>query len=173
MVMTCTVSPRWFFVSLRTVAVPRSGRDFDGLSSSTSLTTVSTSPGRVGRGHSMVPPEPMMPPSSGRPDLHQQLHGDRHGVPAARREAAEQRALRRLIVEMKRLRVELAGKGLDLRGIDCVAGAGEALPDGKIVEREGLYRGVRHGLLPRRSPAFSACLPGRPDAPCYLHDDSY
>src|SRR5438874_1542745 len=47
---TCTTSPRWLRVSLRTTATPRSGRDREGLSSATSLSTRRTSPGRTGAG---------------------------------------------------------------------------------------------------------------------------
>ena len=61
----CTTSPRWFRVSLRNVTVPRSGREREGVTSSTSLSTVSTSPGRVGRGQAISPPAPITPPASG------------------------------------------------------------------------------------------------------------
>jgi hypothetical protein len=47
-VITCTTSPRWLRVSLRTVATPRLGCERDGVNSTTSLTTVSLSPGRLG-----------------------------------------------------------------------------------------------------------------------------
>ena len=51
---TWTVSPRWFRVSLRTVTMPRSGRERDGRIASTVLVTVSTSPGRVACGQRMI-----------------------------------------------------------------------------------------------------------------------
>ena len=44
------------------------GREREGVNSSTSLTTVSVSPGRVGLGQLISPPLPMIPPRSGRPD---------------------------------------------------------------------------------------------------------
>jgi len=47
--------------------VPRSGRDRDGVTSVISPCTVSTSPGRVGRGHFRLPPRPIMPSASGTP----------------------------------------------------------------------------------------------------------
>ena len=50
----------------------------------------------------------------------QQPHGDRRGVPAARRQAAEQRALGGVVVEMEWLWVELARIGRDLHRIDLV-----------------------------------------------------
>src|SRR5205823_3089833 len=53
---TCTISPCWLRVSLRTVAMPRSGCDRDGLSSRTSLSTWSTSPGRIGLGQLISAP---------------------------------------------------------------------------------------------------------------------
>ena len=59
---TCTVSPRWLRVSLRTRIMPRSGRERDGVTSSISLTTLSVSPGRVGLGQLISPPLPMIPP---------------------------------------------------------------------------------------------------------------
>jgi hypothetical protein len=63
-----TVSPRWLRVSLRTLAIPRSGRERDGTTSSTSLTTWRISPGRVGFGQLISPPAPTIPPISGNPD---------------------------------------------------------------------------------------------------------
>ena len=44
---------------------PRSGRDFEGLTSVISLSTCSVSPGRVGRGQEISPPAPIMPPAMG------------------------------------------------------------------------------------------------------------
>ena len=42
--------------------MPCSGRERDGMSSSTSLSTRSTSPGRVGRGQAISPPPPIDAP---------------------------------------------------------------------------------------------------------------
>jgi len=53
--------------------------------------------------------------------LDEQPHRERSRVPAARREAAEERIARRLLVEMERLRIELGGKALDPLGIDAQA----------------------------------------------------
>ena len=64
---TWTVSPRWFRVSLRTVTMPRSGRERDGRIASIVLVTVSTSPGRVACGQRISPPAPIEPLASGRP----------------------------------------------------------------------------------------------------------
>ena len=47
--------------------VPRSGRERDGVTSTTSLSTWSTSPGRVGAGQLNSPPAPTKPPASGGP----------------------------------------------------------------------------------------------------------
>jgi hypothetical protein len=54
-------------VSLRTRTMPRSGRERDGVTSSISLTTRRTSPGRVGLGQLISPPAPTIPPWSGKP----------------------------------------------------------------------------------------------------------
>jgi hypothetical protein len=55
-------------------------------------------------------------------------------VPAARHQAGEQAGLGGILVEVKRLRVELAGERLDLRFVDAVGLACEALPHVKVIE---------------------------------------
>jgi hypothetical protein len=50
---------------LATVIMPRSGFERDGVTASTSLSTCSTSPGRVGRGQEISPPAPISPPAMG------------------------------------------------------------------------------------------------------------
>lgn len=50
-VSTCTTSPRWLRASLLKTGMPRSDLEREGVISSTSLTTCSSSPGRTGRGH--------------------------------------------------------------------------------------------------------------------------
>ena len=52
---------------------------------------------------------------------------------------ANMRALGRLVIEVKRLRVELAGEGLDLRFVHRMRSAVEPLSDVKIVEIEPLF----------------------------------
>src|ERR1700730_15998692 len=64
----------------------------------------------------------------------QKTHGDRRRVPAARREALEERIAGGLFVEMKRLRIEFAREGLDLVGGERSRTAGETLTDDKIVK---------------------------------------
>src|SRR5262245_65174 len=85
-------------------------------------------------------------------------------MPATGREAAEQRALRGRVIEVEGLRVELRGKSFDLRRVDGVRAAAEALPDMKILEVEPILRprgGLRcHGHRPfsfadRRSTPFT------------------
>src|SRR5438445_233074 len=49
--------------------------------------------------------------------LDEQLHRERGGVPSARRETAEERAARCVVVEMERLRIELCGERLDGRSV--------------------------------------------------------
>src|SRR5882724_1493114 len=83
--------------------------------------------------------------------LHQESHGDRRRVPAARRQAGEQRALRGLVIEVEGLRIELAGEGLDLRRVHRMRSAGEPLPDPEIVEIEAALS-VMLVRLRHRSP---------------------
>src|SRR5580692_591406 len=54
-------------VRLRTVMIPRSGLDREGLTSNTSLSTSRLSPGRVGFGQSSSTPAPTIPSASGKP----------------------------------------------------------------------------------------------------------
>jgi hypothetical protein len=54
------------------------------------------------------------PTGDWRPAVHEQPHRDCGRVPSARREAAEQRRLGSLVVEVERLRVELCRERLDL-----------------------------------------------------------
>src|SRR5438128_282408 len=63
-------------------------------------------------------------------------HRDRRRVPAARRQPAEQRLPRLVVIDMKRLRVELAGEALDLRLVQGVRSAAEALSHVQILEVE-------------------------------------
>src|SRR5204862_1657405 len=61
---TCTASPFWLRVVVRTLMSPWFGRDFDGRTSSTSASTVSSSPGRTGSGQrNSSKPAPTMPPA--------------------------------------------------------------------------------------------------------------
>jgi len=70
-----------------------------------------------------------MPPGDRRATLDKQPHGDRGRVPAAGGEAAEQRLGGGLLVEVERLRVELAREPVDLVHLRDVLCAGEALSD--------------------------------------------
>jgi hypothetical protein len=63
-----------------------------------------------------------------------QTHRDRGGVPTARRQALEERALSGMLVRMKGLRIELNSECLDLRFVKPVRPAGKALSDMKIVK---------------------------------------
>jgi hypothetical protein len=87
----------------------------------------------------------------GQPGFDQQSHGDCGGVPAARGETREQRLLSGRVVLVERLRIKLAGEGLDLRFVDRMGAAGEALADVKIVKIElGRWSWIfreRHGCL--------------------------
>src|SRR5678815_3952840 len=94
----------------------------------------------VARPHRQRPAELVEPgadDAAGGPQVarHQQLHGHGGGVPAARRETAEYRALRGCVVQVERLRVELGGEALDPLGVDAQApGAAEFLTDREILE---------------------------------------
>src|SRR5258706_2000943 len=81
-------------------------------------------------------------------DQHAHRHRDR--VPAARREALEDRGLRGLLVEVEGLRIVLAREFLDLVRADRVGAALEAPADAEVVEVEG--RGPGRGGVP--CPAF-------------------
>ena len=63
-----------------------------------------------------------------------QTHRDRGGVPTARRQALEERALSVMLVRMKGLRIELKSECLDLSFVKPVRPAGKALSDMKIVK---------------------------------------
>jgi hypothetical protein len=63
-----------------------------------------------------------------------QTHRDRGGVPTARRQALEKRALSGLLVRVKGLWIELKRECLDLRFVKPVRPAGQALSDTKIVK---------------------------------------
>lgn len=56
----------WFNVRHSTVTMPRSGLERDATMSRILLMTWRVSPARVGRGHSMCPPAPMIPPPKGK-----------------------------------------------------------------------------------------------------------
>jgi hypothetical protein len=63
-----------------------------------------------------------------------QTHRDRGGMPTARRQALEERALGGLIVRVNGLRIKLSRECLDLRFVKPVRPAGKALSDMKIVK---------------------------------------
>src|SRR6476660_4657248 len=61
--------------------------------------------------------------------LDQEPHGHGSGVPAARCESAKNGPARRLVVEMKRLRIELFGEVNRSRRLDAQPGRPVGLPD--------------------------------------------
>src|SRR5262249_32288457 len=63
---------------------------------------------------------------------------DRGGVQATRRQPGKQRALRRLLIEVEGLRIELTGERLDLRRVDDMGRAGEPPSDGEVLEVEAI-----------------------------------
>src|SRR2546427_767193 len=76
--------------------------------------------------------------------LHQEPHGHRRGVPAARRQPPEYRAARGPFVEMEGLRVEFGGEGLDPFLFDAQTPGPEGLPHREVFE---ISSGHRCGLL--------------------------
>src|SRR5262249_45799619 len=76
--------------------------------------------------------------------LDQKAHGDRRGMPAARHQAREQRVLGGVRIKMEGLRIELAGERCDLRGIDAMGSADEALSGFEIFEVKLAVRFARH-----------------------------
>src|SRR5262245_21831095 len=70
--------------------------------------------------------------------LYQQLQRDRRGEPAARSQSAEQRCFRRLAIKMKRLRVELRRKRLDLGLVDRMEATRKALAHLEVLKKEGI-----------------------------------
>ena len=114
--------------------LPRSGRERDGVTSTTSLSTWSTSPGTVRCRPAQLSPSADEAAGEWRTTLDIQTHRDRGGVPTARRQALEERALSGLLVRVKGLRIELKRECLDLRFVKPVRSAGKALSDMKIVK---------------------------------------
>src|SRR5207248_2311961 len=66
--------------------------------------------------------------------LHEEPHGHRRGMPAARRLAAEDRAARRVAIEVERLRVEFRREGLDALLIYAQAPRAVDLAGGEVLE---------------------------------------
>src|SRR5439155_21414354 len=66
--------------------------------------------------------------------LHQEPHGHRRAMPAARRQPPEYRAARSLFVEMEGLWVEFGGEGLDSFFFDAQASGAEGLPYREVFE---------------------------------------
>src|SRR5437870_12796829 len=76
-----------------------------------------------------------------RQGLHEELHRDRGGVPSAGDELLEERRPRAGLVEVERLRIELAGKTLDRSRVDDRARLRrEHLPGSEILEVSLLHR---------------------------------
>src|ERR1051326_6550143 len=66
--------------------------------------------------------------------LDEKPHRERGGVPAARREAGEDRAARRFLLEVGGVRIELGREGLDLLLVDGDAPGAVDLADGEVLE---------------------------------------
>src|SRR5262245_55420331 len=82
--------------------------------------------------------------------LHQEPHGDRRSMPAARRQPAEHRALGRLLVEMKGLRIEFGRKGHDPCRIEHSAARTINLPGGEVLEISPVHTGPPAAMTARR-----------------------
>ena len=94
--------------------MPRSGRDFDGRSSKTSLSTVKMSSGLTGFGQRSSSIPGADDASGNRQALDEQPHRDRRRMPATRGEPAEKGSRPVRFVQMERLRVEFAREALDV-----------------------------------------------------------
>jgi len=68
-------------------------------------------------------------------------------MPAARGRAAKERLPGGDLIEVERLRIELAGEGLDLICIDCMRPADKALSHLQIVEVKDVGIGAAHGSM--------------------------
>src|SRR3977135_2003272 len=66
--------------------------------------------------------------------LDQKPHGDSRGMPAARRQPAEDSAPRGVLVEMEWLRIEFGGESLDLLLVDPQSPGTEGLPYREVFE---------------------------------------
>src|SRR5262249_47424484 len=107
--------------------------------------------------------------------LDQEPHGERRRVPAARRQATEYAFAGGILIEMKRLRIELGGKALDPIAVDAGAAGAVGLANGKVLE---ISRGHfdasmsnaascrRHGQLsrPKHAPPATTAVTIRPNA---------
>src|SRR5262245_42631335 len=66
--------------------------------------------------------------------FHEKAHGHRRGMPAARSQSPEERVAGAVLVQMKGLRIEFRGEGLDARGLDRKPARAEFLSRLKILE---------------------------------------
>jgi hypothetical protein len=105
------------------VTIAISGLDRDGFMSTTSANSWRIIPGRVGLGQASCSSAPISPSASGTLSTSIRMVMAAVCNPLAAR-AAEDRALRRLLVEMERLRVIFDGEPLDLFRVERVRRAG-------------------------------------------------
>src|SRR5262249_23947722 len=75
----------------------------------------------------------------GQAALHEQPHGDRCRVPAARHQSFKEVRTRGLGVDVKRLGVELPGERPDLLLVEPVRAAHKPLPDPQVFDGEGRW----------------------------------
>ena len=147
-VSTCATSPRWLRVSLRMVTMPRSGRERDGVTSRTSLSTVRTSPGRVGFGQEISAPAPMTPPAKGAASPTSNFM-----VMAATCQPLAASPPKKVSFAASSSRWKGCGsnslrEGLDLVGVNHVGRRREALTGRHVVESETACFCIRHDRLP-------------------------
>ncbi len=158
--------------------MPRSGFEREGVTSMP-IWLVTHAGRRVGPGRSGPASRkpPPTPPAGDRHMLRDHAHGEADDAPAARREAAEERGLRRFLVHVERLRVEFAGELLDLRRIQRMGAAFEAQAHMQILSRYSTARGASFGMTcsmahqmrgglresapPRSRRSAEPCLPSR------------
>src|SRR5690242_19708238 len=100
----------------------------------------SSSPGRAARPPEFVETSTDYSACRLQVALHQKPHGDGGGVPTARRQSPKEAFSRGRFVEMKRLRIELRGEGLNFLISNARSTGAEGLPHHEIFEVSLRYR---------------------------------
>ena len=150
------------------VTMPVSGRLLETRASVTSTSSVRSSPGRKRR-------QPAHLVDAGRAErggaadkaVEHHPHHDRAEMPARTGQALEHRLLRRLLVEMHRLRIELGGKGEDLLARDVARAEAAETAGLEIFEGQRGHGSRRFdGRKPDCGRYLQQSQPGRPHGSC-------
>src|SRR5947208_340280 len=94
------------------------------------------------------------------PAFHEQPHRERRGVPPARAEAREKRGPRRLLIEVKGLRIERRGKVLDRGRVHSKLPRSVPLPGGEVLEVERHHEPTTISRFASRSLLLMLTMPG-------------